>query len=291
LGATPAFEEEINIVKMKALLLASCALVLSTAPLTTAKAAAPAGFAGVVGAAYGQSDCDGCESSSDWTLQGSGAFGFGPAFGAEVDVGYRSIEDASLFGLGGSLFFAPTFGRLGATVGYQSTDIDDIDITLDGLTYGAFGEFYAGPMFTLAAKLGGLSVDFDDGITATDSQSGTYIGAAIIGYVMPNLAIQGDVLFSGVSIEDGLGGEEDLDNTTFTIGAEYLVSDMLPVSIFGGYSFGNVEFGSAGDLDTSRWQIGVRFYFGAGGPTLVDKHRNGTLGWVGQTDATSFILP
>src|SRR5688572_6093639 len=102
--------------KAKTLLLASCTLLLGTAPFTAANAAAPMGFAGMVGAAYGQTSCDGCESSDDWTLNGAGAFGFGPAFGAQVDVGYRSLEDTDLFGLGGSLFFAPAFGRLGATV-------------------------------------------------------------------------------------------------------------------------------------------------------------------------------
>jgi hypothetical protein len=277
-------------VKAKTLLLASCAALLSTVPFA-ANAAAPMGFAGAVGAAYGQTDCDGCESASDWTLNGSGAFGFGPAFGGQVDVGYRSLDSTDFLGLGGSLFFAPVFGRVGATVSWQSSEIEDLGVTIDlnTLTYGAFGEFYAGQFFTLAAKIGGLSVDFDDG-TVSDSQSGSYIGAAVIGYIMPNLALQGDVLFSGVTIEDGVGGEEDLDNTSFGVNVEYLISDMVPVSVFGGYSFGNVEFAGS-DLDTNRWTIGVRFYFGNAGPTLVDKHRNGSTGWAGSTDATSFLLP
>jgi len=271
------------------LLLASTALVVSV-PIAPAMAAAPMGFAGTIGASYGQVDCDDCGDSSDaWTIDGSGAFGFGPMFGGQVDVGYTSLDETDLFGVGGSLFWAPAMGRAGVSLLWQTTEQDlfGFDVDVDGLTYGVFGEYYVGDYFTIGAKGGGVSVNFDAG-GADDDVSGSYIGAALTGYVMPNLAIQGDVLFTGV--DDFLGSDEDLDTTTFTIGAEYLVSEMVPIAIYGAYSFGNTEIAGE-DLDTNKWTIGARFYFGAGGPTLVDKHRNGTLGWVGRTSSTSFIAP
>jgi len=272
------------------LLIATSALAIGAVPFSPAMAAAPMGFAGTVGASYGQVDCDGCDDSSDaWGIAGSGAFGFGGAFGAQIDVGYSSIEETDLFGIGGSAFWAPAMGRLGATVSWQTTeeDVFGVDIDVDGLTYGVFGEYYLGNILTIGAKGGGVNINFDAGGVDED-QSGSYIGAALTGYIMPNLAIQGDVLFTGT--DDFFGTGEDLDSTTFTIGAEYLVSEMVPIAIFGAYSMGNVEIAGT-DVDTDKWTIGARFYFGSGGPTLVDKHRHGTLHWIGSTDAMSFISP
>jgi hypothetical protein len=171
--------------------------------------------------------------------------------------------------------------------GKRPFDFSSVTIDVDGLLYGAFGEFYVGQFLTIGAKVGGMTIDFDDGVV-TESQSGSYIGAVVTGYITPNFALQGSALFSGVS--EFLGSPDDLDNTAFTVGAEFLVSQMVPVSVFGNFTFGSADF-AGNDLDTDKWIIGARLYFGAAGPTLVDKHRNGTLGWIGQTDATSFILP
>jgi hypothetical protein len=272
-------------VKAKGYLLAGCTALLCSASYTSANAAAPMGIAGTISGSYGQIDCDGCESTDAFNIGGALAFGFGGAFGGEVDASYSSLDDG-WYGFTGNLFWAPAFGRLGANVSWQTTQISDT-IDVNSLTYGAFGEFYLGQFFTLGAKVGGLSVDFDDG-TISDSQNGSYVGAAVTGYITPNLAIQGEAMFSGVN--DFLGSGEDLDNTIFGITAEYLVSQMVPISIYGGFNFGNIDFGAGGDLDTNKWVIGARFYFGPPG-TLVDRHRNGTLGWIGQTEATSFILP
>jgi hypothetical protein len=274
----------------KTSVLAGCAVILSAIPLAAANAAAPAGIAGTISGSYGQLSCDGCASSDAWNVLGQLAFGLGGAFGAELDASYTSIDSTNLFGFTGNVFWAPAFGRAGVNVSWQTTEFDFSTVTIDvnGLTYGAFGEFYIGQFLTVGAKVGGMSVDFDDG-TVSDSQSGSYIGAVLTGYITPNFALHGDALFSGVS--DFLGTPDDLDNTMFSVGAEFLVSQMIPISIFGSFQFGNIDFGSGGDLDTDKWIVGARFYFGSGGPTLVEKHRNGTLGWIGQTDATSFILP
>src|SRR5262245_11501715 len=102
------------------LLIATSALALGAIPMSSALAAAPPGFVGTVGASYGQVDCEGCSDNSDaWSINGSGAFGVAPNIGAQVDLGYSSIEDTDLFGVGGSVFWAPTMGRLGGTVSWQ----------------------------------------------------------------------------------------------------------------------------------------------------------------------------
>jgi hypothetical protein len=276
-------------IKARTLVLAVGTLLASALPFAAANAAAPAGVAGTLSGSYGQIDCEGCENGDAWNVGGQLAFGFGGAFGAQLDGSYTSLDETDLFGFAGSLFWAPAFGRAGVNVSWQTTDFDVSSITIDvnGLTYGAFGEFYLGQFLTIGAKAGGMNVDFDDGVVS-DSQSGSYIGAALTGYITPNFALQGDAMFSGVS--DFLGTAEDFDNTTFGISAEFLVSQMVPISIFGGFTFGNIEF-AGGELDTDKWIVGARFYFGNAGPALVDRHRNGTLGWIGQTEATSFILP
>ena len=260
------------------LLVATTALI-ATAAFEPAMAAAPMGFAGTLSGAYGSSSCDGCESTDAWSIGGSGAFGLGMGnFGGQIDASYNSVSDVDVFGIGGSLFWAPVMGRAGATIFWASADEGGVNV--DSLTYGVFGEYYAGNAITIAAKGGGLSLSAD-AFGYSDSESGGYIGGALTGYIIPNLAIQGDITFSSVA---------DLDTTAYGIGAEFLVSEMVPIAIFGGYTRTNVEFlGVDGDADT--WMIGVRFYAGAAGPTLVDKHRNGTLGWAGSTSVNSLIAP
>ena len=261
------------------LLVATTALIASV-PFASAMAAAPMGFAGTLSGAYGSSSCDGCDSTDAWTIGGSGAFGLGAGgqFGGQIDASYNSVSDVDVFGLGGSLFWAPAMGRAGGTIFWATADESGVNV--DGFTYGVFGEYYVGNAITIAAKGGGLSLSAD-AYGFSDTETGGYIGGALTGYIIPNLAIQGDITFSSVS---------DLDTTNYGIGAEFLVSEMVPISIFGGYSRSNVEiFGIDADVDT--WMIGLRFYAGAAGPTLVDKHRNGTVGWAGATNVNSLIAP
>ncbi len=272
--------------KAMSLLLSSSALVLAALPLSPAMAAPPMGFAGTVGAAYGSTSFDDFDEDFDsWLLGGSGAFGFGPAFGGQVDVSYTSLsvddEDTDAFGLGGSLFWAPAMGRAGVSLQWSSADEGGVDVNT--LAYGLFGEYFAGQYFTIAAKGGLINVDVDVSGVGSDSEDGHYLGGAVTGYAMPNLAIQGDILF-------GSADDLDIDTTTFGVGVEFLVSEMVPIAVFGGYSWSNVEVGGS-DFDANTWMIGARFYFGAGGPTLVDKHRNGTVGWAATTNVNSLISP
>jgi hypothetical protein len=245
--------------KKMSLLLSTGALILAAAP---ALAAPPPGFVGTLSGAYGWSNCNGCGSSDAWSIGGSGAFGLGMSdFAAQVDASYSSVADIDLFGVGGSVYWAPAMGRAGLTVSWTSADEGGADF--DSYSYGLFGDYFISDAVTLAAKGGGVTVNVDT-FGGSASETGAYVGGALIGYLIPNLAIQADVTYISVGVSDG---------TSFGVGAEYLVSNAIPISIFGGYSR------SSGEVDT--WLIGVRVYAGPAGMTLVEKHRNGTLGWAG----------
>ena len=256
------------------LLGAVCAAALTAIPLTSAMAEAPMGFAGTLGASYGQTSCSGCGTTNDWNVGGSGAFGFTPMFGGEIDAGYANSSgggiSADIWGVGGSLFWAPAFGRVGGSVAYATTNSGG---SADIVTFGGFGEFYASNFFTIGLKGGGFSFS-----TTGFSDTGGYVGGAVIGYPLPNLAITGSIDYATIS---------SVDLTNFGIGAEFLVSEMVPISIGAGYQRTHVSFGgSTGDADT--WMVALKFYFG-GGMSLVDRQRNGALGWAGNTNLNTIF--
>ena len=245
------------------------AAALTAIPYTSAMAAAPMGFAGTVSGAYSHtSDSSGGPDTNNWNINGAGAFGLSPDFGAQVDGGYEHASgggtDLDIWTIEGSAFWAPAFGRIGGTVGYGSADFGGgFDVSV--WTYGGFGEFYAGNFVTLGGHAGGFSWD-----VAGFSDTGWYLGGGITGYVIPNLALTGTIDYYDVSGSNW---------TAYTVGAEWQVSDAVPVSIFGGYQ--NTQFsGGGGHADT--WLVGVKFYIGGNGMPLVANQRNGTLGWVGK---------
>jgi hypothetical protein len=237
-----------------------CALALSAIPFTSAMAGAPMGFAGTLGASYGQSSCSGCGTQDNWNVNGAGAFGFTPMFGGEIDAGYNNVSgsgfSSDVWGVGGSLFWAPAFGRVGGTVAYATTNSGG---NAHIVTFGGFGEFYASNFFTVGLKGGGFSFD-----TSGFSDTGGYVGGAVTGYAMPDLAITGSIDYATIS---------GLDLTNFGIGA--------------GYNRTHASFtGSSIDVDT--WMVALKFYFG-GGMTLVERQREGTLGWAGNANLNSIF--
>ena len=251
-----------------------CALALSAIPFTSAMAEAPMGFAGSLGASYGQTSCNGCSTSDNWTVGGSGAFGFTPMFGGEIDAGYANSSSsgfsADIWGVGGSLFWAPAFGRVGGSVAYATTNSGG---NANIVTFGGFGEYFASNFFTVGLKGGGFSFS-----ASGFSDTGGYVGGAVTGYPLPNLAILGSIDYASIS---------GVDITNFGIGAEYLVSEMVPISIGAGYQRTQASFGgSSADADT--WMIALKFYFG-GGLSLVERQRNGTLGWAGNTNLNTLF--
>jgi len=231
-------------------------------------AAAPMGFAGAFSGDYSSVDCSGCGSNNIWGINGSGAFGFGSSqVGAQIDGGYHrfsgDIGNANIWTVGGSVFWGPQWGRVGGTLGYASADCGS-GCQINTFTYGPFVEGYLGNYVTLGAHGGGFSVD-----AFSTTNTGTYIGGGITGYAIPDLALSGTIDYSSIN---------SFNATTYGVGAEWLVSRMVPISIFGGYRNTQLS-GGGGHID--QWFVGARFYVGAPGMSLVDHNRNGTLGWVG----------
>ena len=247
-----------------------CALALSAIPFTSAMAAAPMPFAGTFSGDYSNLSCSGCSNANVWGLNGAGAFGFGSApVGAEVTAGYHNLSgggtSGDMWNIGGSVYWAPAFGRVGGTVNYNSLTSSGFNPTFT--TYGGFGEFFAGNVITVGVKAGGLSGGGDA------SGTGAYVGGALTGYVIPNLAVMGNIDY----MEDNSG----FHITNYGINAEFQVSEMVPLAIYGGYT--NTHF-SGGGPSVNQWTIGVRFYLSPTPMTLVEHHRNGTLGWVSQVN-------
>jgi hypothetical protein len=245
---------------------AAMGLVISAPAL----ADAPVGFAGTLGGSYTDRNFGGDAhgSANLWAAEGQAAFGLGMFgvrdLGAEIDGGYHNLSRNGgggidqIWNVGGHLFWAPgTQGRLGATVQYDSFS-GHRHLT----QYGGFAEYYLNEMITLGLNGGGWSGRRG---TFGRGDDGGYVAGGVTGYAMPDLALTGQV-----SYFSGSGAHL----TNYTAQAEYLVSETMPVSVFGGYTYTDVP-GPRNHLN--QWLIGVKFYTNGNGTTLVDKHRNGAL--------------
>lgn len=258
---------------------AICAAPLFAA--TSVEAAVPDGIAGTISGSYMNNTPSGGGGSMNlWGLDGAAAFGLGafPATGAELDAGYRNISltgvSSNLWNLGGSAFWAGFPGRAGGTVNYLSgsTGSGGISVNINLTTYGAFLEYYFSDALTADVKAGGLSASGGSG-----GASGSYVGGGLIGYVIPDLALSGHILYKGV----GAGA----NSTNYFVGAEYLVSEELPISVSAGYV--NTQISGGGSSNT--WLLTLTFYTSGPGVPLRDEHRNGTLGWVGNGEVDNIF--
>ena len=196
-----------------------------------------------------------------------------------------------VWNLGGSLFWNGAGSRFGINVNYET--ITDYGSMTNG---GVFGEWYLGN-FTIAGKGGWL---WGSGTPA--GGRGNYLGAQVGGYFIPNLWIGGAVtwsdLVSGSTLVGGgifappcfgpTCGRRDFGETNFTLDAEFLISDTFPLSVFGGYTYTDLDISEnvsnplTPDMEwnTNTFFIGVRYYLGGMG-NLAGIHRNGNLrGWL-----------
>jgi len=236
----------------------------ATALATPAFAQPPAGFAGTLSAQYGQWSTSGV-TADQWGLNGQAAFGLAPQIGAELDAGYSNLSDHGSFdtwNIGGHAFWAPDMGRVGATVQYQASNGGGLDV--HGTNYGAFGEYFASNAVTLGLNGGGYSASA--GFAGfSGSSDGGYVGGGVIGYVIPNLALTGQINYLGLD-----GG----NLTSFGVQGEWMFSESLPLSGFVGYTYTDVSNGGG---HINQWFLGIKFYTDGNGATLVEKQRNGAL--------------
>jgi hypothetical protein len=97
---------------------------------------------------------------------------------------------------------------------------------------------------------------------------GYYAGGAVKAYVTPDFAVNGGIDYTRYN---QFGGSNETD---YTVGAEYLLSEKAPMSLNAGYT--HSEFSGGAHSDTVF--VGLRLY--ADGPnvsTLTDHQRSGLL--------------
>ena len=205
-------------------------------------------FSGVLSGAYAHDDT----GDDIWGGKGALTIPLGGDWGIEADGSYHNASSADFWSIGGSPFLRLDMGRIAASAIYH--DMDGAHFT----NYGVGGEWYATPNLTLAIRGGG---------TSGSGSSGGYIGGQAAWYVMPNLALSGSVDYIDVAG----------NATSETIKAEWMFSNSLPISLYGGYQ----HVDSVGNANV--WFIGLKFYGGDGGATLVDHQRGGSLGYIGES--------
>lgn len=233
----------------------ACALAFSALVSTEANA----GVSGTIGGSY--ANINGGGSTNVWGVNGAlqGTFGGGWGLQGNGDYHNSTSGGGDDWALGGNLFWAlnPDL-KINGQVMYH--DLGASNFT----NYGGGIVWYAGSSVNLAVRGGGYS--------GTGSTNGGYVGGNIDWYVIPNLALSGHVDY--IDIGPGI--------TTETGQAEWMFSSSTPVSIYGGYQHLDTGGGTA-----NVWFIGIKLYAGSGGGDLVDRQRNGTLGYIG--DSPLFI--
>ena len=232
---------------------------------TPALAMPPAGFAGTLSAQYGQWSTSGF-NADQWGIAGQAAFGLAPQFGAEIDAGYSNLSDhgsIDTWNIGGHGFWSTDMARLGLTVQHQSSSGGGADFHITN--YGGFGEYYASPMFTLGLNAGGYSANASLGGFGGGDDSGGYVDGGVIGYILPDLSLTGQINYVGAT---------GANATNFGITGEWLFSESVPVSGYVGYNYTDLSNGG-GHVD--QWFIGFKYYTDGNGSSLVEKQRNGAL--------------
>jgi len=131
-----------------------------------------------------------------------------------------------------------------------------------------------GDYLTIAAKGGGNTIGVS-GIGGSGSDTGGYAGGMLQWYVVPNVSLSGAVdyvEFTGVN------------STSETVKLEWLFSQTMPVSIYGGYEHADLNASSFGNLGSGDFFfVGIKLYMnGSGAGTLVDRQRSGSLGYIAQ---------
>jgi len=264
--------KEIAMSKITTFMGTACVLGMALTAVPAA-AATLTGFAGAVTTSYGQVDvdCTGCDTTKSWDLGGVLA---GPLsdipnlnfqFGAQYQHNWADNFSAEVWNLGGDAFFANNDVRVGLDVNYM-TQTHFGHMT----NYGAFGEMYFGNI-TGMAKGGWISSG-----GAASGGHGNYVGAAISGYFIPNLALTGGVTW--VQNITGFGcqtcGRTGINTTDWQVIAEFLFSEDYGVSGFAGYEHKTASVLGL-DFDDNAFHVGLRWYTGGG--DLMMRHRNGNL--------------
>lgn len=184
-------------------------------------------------------------------------------FGAGWHTSSSAGDTTTQWTVGGSaIWYMPNF-RFGPAVGFQSSDSGGFEMRT--LNYGGFAQWFATNRIDVFAKVGGF--------TMTPSPSGGwYAGGSANYYVTRDLAATGGIDYTRYNQYGGY------NETDYTAQAEYLFSEKVPVSIYGGYSFSDYHYDSLPSFHyhSSKVFVGLRIYLnGDGVDTLEDRQRFG----------------
>lgn len=215
-------------------------------------------FAGALTGQYAHIDPSSAfvDNINVWGVGVSGAFGIMDSVNLQLDGSYNTVDtdfgDSDVWNFGGSLFWAGSEGRLGVNVNYAL--LDDVGGKADAFNYGVFGDYYVDDMFTVGIRGGGFAGDFD----------GFFVGGGVTGYIDPDFALNGSI--------DYIKIDSALSTTNYSITGEFLVSQDFPAALFAGYTHSRY---SAGAGNANTFFVGVKFFMGNSGSSLVEHHRNG----------------
>jgi hypothetical protein len=191
-------------------------------------------------------------------------------FSGQISGGYHRIESGG-FGandgnVAGTMSWDSTMGRLGANVGYASTNVRGASV--DATNYGAYGEYYAGDRITLGLRGGGVTGAANAFGVGSASSTGGYGGGEAVAYLMPDLAARATVGYVGIA---------DGHQWTAGLHGEYLFSETTPLSGWVGYDYSSI--GAEGfAVHANTFSIGLKYYFGGSG-SLERHQRTGEDDW------------
>jgi len=255
-------------------LTAACAAAFGVFAAGSAYAASPADYAvttqGTLGVDYSYTSVDHA-SANTWGGSAAAIVPFGGAFSGQIDGAFHNVEpngggNYNDWNVGGAAAWSFGKGRLGVNAAYTGLGFDGLN--LDAVNYGVYGEYYVDSRITAGLRGGGLTLN-ENAFGFHGSETGGYVGGEAVGYVIPDLMLQGQVEYAAIS---------HISQTTVGVNAEYLVSRQIPVSVSAGYEYDNL--GIYGEnVDGNTVKVGVKFYFGGHGAPLVVRQRTGVDSW------------
>jgi hypothetical protein len=242
------------------------ASALALAACIASPAFAMDGFNGLLGADYSHISINhGGGNANDYGANATGMFDVGSQFALQADGGYHHLDisngggNTNDWNIAGTGFWTGGMGRVGATVGYNSSNGGGSDV--HATNYGAFGNWYATRSITFGIKGGGFN--------ASGNTKGDYAGAALTGYVTPDLSLQGGYDYTHLQ---HAGNEND-----WSAKVEYLFSERTPIAIYAGYT--DSKIGSGGPT-ISVFSIGLTYFCDPTGPeSLIAHERGGAEQW------------
>jgi len=244
--------QKITRISLSALCLGSAMTVVLSGPAAADSGVFSGGYANVSGSNH--------LSISDGGIEASGQMALGDeGFNAQVDGGINSASgstNANIYNIDGLFFYRMPEGQFGglgdyiSTVGMHSTHV---------IPYGVFGEYYFSDQITAGLEGGGLSARMS---------SGGFVEGHITGYVTPDISIKGFDTY--ISVSNG-------QDNNIGVQAEYLISEAIPISIYGGYAYTDISHTGVHDTTLNTFFVGLKIYTNGTGAPLVTTQRNGVV--------------